>query len=777
MPDFPTIDPNIPSSSFLPPPGSATPPPTTVGDNQSAYSADIAAGDSLTIVGFSGAILSATNNLQETTWAVQQSNANSRDEMYFAAMQETLAIIVLYDKISTQANTYSSIYKQNQNSIDTINSDVQSYNNGIGEDESQVATLNNAITQFDNNQISQSQLQTAINNYNAYKATRGIADQTNTDIGNYNNTQVPTNNQTIQNLIQQLTSEGVSQTTLNELTQESTYTGGTAVPLPSVPDAPNSPPYPLSTITFNPQSLGQATNTMNSKAQKDATQIISDLFAPWFALLDGQFSVTAQLLKNQSNYTGFIQFFLNNVPYLPASLYQPAPNAQVGAAGAGGATGTAGSGSSVSLATMIISLSSPLMEGIISQGKFTAAYGQSLQPSLNALINKLTSLGLTILSQTGLQAGTQAANVLAGLSSVPSESPALNAVLGANVAQGSVEAVSSGAILSGVQAILANTFPNLDQATLNQLATQLAAVLQTVVLQAGLAQLAQALNAPTLTSQVLSSISTPPTSPTAQDIVKQDVARQDIINQTANATSISSDILNQAINNAVVNGQYDEQEAVNTLIQNGIDQDKAANAASIMQSYLNSEITGSSILNQSVASNRLNNSLLANQFVSNLVNTQPDITNRELRDQLIQESVNNGATQQEAISTATTLVTGQSPIPTVPQSIPDTVKNLGLAQIAGLGLSPSESVGFANSLVNTVNSIVSLFQSNLNTLIKGQDAKTAVTINDNFQATLASTNQLAVFGDQFRSHTKTFVNLMNNNQQASNFKKGIDIAV
>lgn len=885
---FNPTSPSIPTGSFIPRSGTLPITPPNV-DNMSAYSKDITDGNSLTIIGFSKAIISATNQMNDTTWQVQQFNASSRNEMYHASVEEVLALLQLYDRISEVTSSYSNASKANQSGISNVNNRINNYNSKVGSDNSQVQTLNNAINDYNAKKINLSQLQAAVNTYNAYASSQNAsASLTNTAINNYN-TQLLIRNQSLSSQYQYLIDNGVSPSLIAELNLPGTYNGiAAALPIIAIPSSP-----PMNNVSYSGTLLTPLTNTMNAKGQDNGIELASEMFAPFFALLGGQLALTAQLLNDQSSYQSFIQFFFNNVPYLSASFYQPTPDIKMGSSGSSG-----GSGSGVSLATLITSLSSPMMEAILSQGKFTEAYGQSIQGPAPQVINEALYLGLALLSHIGLQAGSPALRLLEGrLPFIDIRSSPVAAVLGLKLAGEAVKAVSSDALLNGVKEILSKSFPNLDATSLTALAQKLASAVELFVLQASLLQLAQVLKIPDLLNLVFSTLDNAKTlklnSQSAEDIFKangnilkesalkeaiikniangtnisreilnhiidaavvsrdltnstnlsrsilneligNDVAKatnilkdvfnqainndlgkianiskdilsqainngvvntgiisadtfnRAIINDVINSLNITKDILTQSINNAIVDGDYNQAAVINTLVQNGITKKEAINAESMIQNYLKSEVVGRDILDQSVVTNRLNQSILANEAVNKIVTDHPNITNRELRDRLILEFVANGATQQDAIASATFAVTGKFINSPSVESLPAFLFAKGLSETAGIGLNSYQTQAFANELVSTVlgpsisgsqASIRELMNLKLTTLIEGEDSKTIEKVKQNFEQFLAPVIELSVFAQQLLDPANTFIGIMYDRPQPTNFKKSVDIAV
>lgn len=830
-------DPSLPSTSFVPRPGA----PSVLArvDDLSAYSSDIAAGNSLTIVGFSKAVLSATNELNDTTWHVQEFNANSRNAMYEASTKEILSLIGLLDKLFNVTAIYSDVFKKVQTASDSLNGPIDDYNGNVNSNNDQVKTLNLAIAKYNAGQINATQLQTVINDYNTYAQNRNfVTNLMNQGFINYN-TNLNSDSQELQTIINELIERGISPSVLNKLTLQPPY-GSTIPPMPIVgPPPPSSMPL----LTFQATKIPRVTNVMNPlAADNNGLDLATEIFAPYFELLK-QLAFTTDFLQSQSDYSSFIQFFLNNVPYLSSSFYQSTPDVQMSSS----AGESGGTGSGVSLSTIITSLSTSMMEGIVSQGKFTEAYGASIKAVAPRVVNELLYLGLGLLSTIGLQAGSPALRLLQGrLPFIDIRSSPVLAVLGLKVTGETAGAVSSEAITNGVKEILTKSFPNLDATSLNALAQKLASVIELFILQASLVQLAQVLNIPDLANQVFSTLPQAKTlnlgSPLSNadlqrasaDILKQEVMREEIgrsvlnasinhaevkhdlakadaafsalINdnlvsedaateavilkdtvnhEVSNANILSREIVTQAINNATINGDFNQKAVINTLVANGVSEQQAINAEITLQSFIKSEIVGKGILDQSVASNDLKQTLLRNEAVNKIVTDKPTITNRELRDQLVTQFIANGATAQEAIASATLLVTGKS-ITAVPESLSNILYDKGLSVIAGIGLSESQTKAFANEVVNTVlgpsvpgsqTSIRDLLDLKLSTLVQGEDMKTIQKVKESFDQFLAPSVEFYVFAQQLRDPGNTFIGIMYDHPKPTNFKNSVDIAV
>lgn len=798
-----SITPVTPSAGPLPPSGTsaASSAPTRSLDNQSTYSSEIANGNPLSILGFSSIVLTASNDAGERAWANQQYNANSRQALYNALIDSSNELLGISNRITAAASLYTNEYTTNVANLISLNTQLTTFNNGVPSDQSAVNTLNAAINTYNAGlpyNIAPKRiaafmiLRKATDNYNSYAASRNITiNQTNSSITGFNsntasvNAQVAIANQLLVGYIPQ------------PLTTQGAY--GTSSPLLPIFSSP-----PTTNFSNTTSFLPPAGNTMNPDAANSPYSIILQAFLPIFTLLFGQFAVEDKNLKNQSNYVGFVQFYLNSkLPFLPPAFVNPVPKPELGGGGRG-----IGGGSGVSLASIISSLSSPLMESIISQGIFTTDTQLASYQSANYIATLIQYFGLQSLAQIGLLAGLTTSNLFTKqLASIDIDSPGVTLASGLALASEISQLVSSGSILKGIQAILANAYPGLSASDLQSTASKLATVEELFLLESGLLQLAQALQSPQLFGQVLSTLNS------AQQFgaTNPQASLSEVLNNPASAAAISNSvsanlakeagiessvaqsIVNQGINEAYVNGQLNEKAYINSLIQNGITEREAINSANILQTNLQSEILGYGILENSVASNRLSHSLLSNELINQIVSNKPNITNRQLRDELVKQFIANGATYDQALEAATGLVTG-NPVATGSVSSETLANSLYTSAehlFSTVGFNATESQNFANQLVSTVigqdipgsqTSIRTLIDERLNSLIQSQDATITNQAKDTLLTFLAPTLELYVFAERLRDPANTFLlstqtGIIYDMKQPSNYLKNVDINV
>jgi len=190
------------------------------------------------------------------------------------------------------------------------------------------------------------------------------------------------------------------------------------------------------------------------------------------------------------------------------------------------------------------------------------------------------------------------------------------------------------------------------------------------------------------------------------------------------------------------------------------------NAANLLQASIQAEIRGSAVLNQSFSSNELSKTILANELVSKITAGKSDITNRQVRDELANEFVVNGATKAEALTTATSLVVG--PLgPLGVQTDPSiSLYATGLDRIAGIGLGASESQAYANDLVSTVvgpsipgsqTSIRDLITDRLDKVIKENDTDVSDKVKESMRKFNAPNLELYVFAEHLRDPANTLL--------------------
>lgn len=783
---IPPITPPVgpPSTPSGPGPSGPTPLVSGTPDNQSSYSNDIASGKQMNIVEFSSVILAATKEAEKTSWKVQQYNASSRKDLYNAVVQASLDRATTISTLVVVSAQYSEAYNQTDTSILNLNPQITSYNSGNTSEQNQINAVNAAIDSYNAGTISQAQLQVAINSYNGYVASRNVTiNQTNTSINTFNSS-VATTNESVYEVNQRLAALGI-----DPLPAQDPY-GTILAPLSPLPDAPASPP--AQRVNFTPQNLSLAVNTMDVRGKGEGTQLFRELFQP-LADLFAHSSQTAAILQAQSAYQAYVQFFLQgDVPYLPPAFYTLSPRL-FGASGAG-------PGSGVALAGLIISAGNPLTEGIIANSIFQKNAAVFSRPQTPQVVNSIKYLSLQLLSHIGLLAGSPALRLLEGrLPFIDLRSSPVAMALGSAITSEIGSAVSQGILSKGVKGILSNAFPDISAENLNALALQLTTSSELFMLQVGLFQLAQVLNFPQLSGKVLSTldsaqtlgISNNPLSPSdiLPNVGFRDSISKNIAAQFDLSLSETRQILNLSINAAVVNGELNQQSLINNFIQNGLDSQQALNAANITQSYLQAEILSQGTLDSQVKSGLLAKSILTNELVNQILTAQPDINARELRDQLATNFISNGATLQEALTTATLAVTGNiGTPPTSLQALSQDLYNRAINGVAGLGL--SNPTAFAQELVSTVlgpntpgsqTSIRELINERLNTLIQTNDANATEKIKENVRELLVPTLELYNLAERIRDPANTFLlcaqtGIMYSHNQPSNYLKSVDIA-
>jgi len=790
-------------------PGASTPVPSTALssgsfttfsstglDNQSSYSADLASGKALSIVGFSSIILTNTNLANETAWQVQQKSANSRNDLYNGSIQNSLDLMALYRTFLDVASQYTTAYGNNLTDISTLNTQLITYTSTIPSVQAAINQLNAAITSFNTGSITSTQLQTAIDQYNTFaQQQNGVVSQTNNAIDHFN-VLTDANDATISHANQELLNAGKK-----PLATQPDY-NTTATPLPIVGAAPGTPP--MAPIVYSSVPLPLAVNKMDSKGAGTPVELANALFESYFGLMTGQFAITAEMLKQQSSFVSFVQFFLQGkLPFIPSAFYTP-NNATT-------STGTADTGS-VSSTTLVTSLSTPTIEGILSQSKYLAGVTQEEYaknfPQVTQQINYLLT---TLLSQIGLQAGSSSLRLLEGRLPFidPNSSPVLASLAGA-FAEQTGQAIENGSLLPGITDILSKAFPGIDAQSLNSLAEKLASAADLVLLQTGLFQLGQALGNPQLVGQVVSTIpgatgsQTTASSQVDAEAVLNDkkfaaIVNDEISQQLATEANISQsqaqDALNASLNASIVDGNLNQQSFVDNLQQQGITSQAAIDATNLLHNTLQSEIINQGILNEAVSKNNLSKTILANDQVSQIVGGNPNITNRELRDELANQFIANGATSQQALTAATLAVTGNyAAIGTSPATVDSVSKNLyagAIKQIEGIGLSQTAAEQFANDLVSTVmgpsvpgsqTSIRDLISQKLDQVLSTDDKTATEKVKESFRQYMEPTLELYAFAERLRDPGTTFLHvaqtgIMNSHSQPSNYVKNIDIPV
>jgi len=758
----------------------------------SAYSADIAAGKELTVQGFSQIILSATNESNETLWNTQQFNASRRSDFYLSLVLDGLAALQVLKQQIQDANNYENLLTLNLQDINTLNTDIQTYNGNVTPlAQPNLDAVNQAINQYNNNQISLAQLNTAIDTYNSNAASYNsqVVD-VNSSISAFNSNATSTNQRVaIFNADSPDTTPYVGQTLDSE----------TAAQMPILSNISASQSIPIPNVSFTPTTLDAVSNTMVPASSGNVDTLIQTLNDNYQAYLNNN-QVLTSFLNDQSTQQNFVQFFLqDNNPTLPPSFYTPNAQPNLNSGGPSSAGPGGGLGSGVSLSTLITSLSNPLMSAIIDRSIFSASMDLESLPGTPTVVNHLQFLTSSLLAQVGLQAGSSAIGLLADrLTYLDPGSPSALVVVGTTLASEIALCISSGCVANGVNTVVAQAYPNLDSTAQAALASQLTAAIELILLQSAVLQLSQTLQAPQLSGQVLGTIPSAQalaTSSTTVD-VNTEALKSALASNLANQLNSSYDSANQLITDSVISAaiqqQSNNQAIVNELTQNGVSTQAAINTAAYAQSYVKAETLGRGTLDNSLSQERLQQSILSNQLVSQLTAGQSDITNRQLRDQLAQEFVNSGNTQEKALVSATLAVVGNGGIsPTNLETLKSSLLQTATQKLAALGNSSSETNSIAHKLVSTIlgpnvpgsqTSIRNLIDQRLQVLLKSNDAKFAEAVQASLTQFLEPNLELYAFADALRDPANTFLlcaqtGLMYAHPQPSNYQKSVDIIV
>lgn len=769
-------------------------PSSSTTDGLSAYSADIAAGNELTIKQFSHIVLSATNENNTVIWNTEQFNATSRQEYYIALVLDGLAALEILRRQTQDIGEYKTIVSDNQVYVDQVNTNILYYNDNVTTlPPPNIATLNQAIDDYNNGDIDMDELNTAIDSYNnEVDYFNSQVDQANLDISNFND-QAAIYNQSVA-LINASRPPGIDPFVGQTLITE------TAAHMPTTPHITGSESGDIPHAAFTPTTLHTISNTM-SPALANIDPILKNLNDKYTFYLENQLALSTAILQAQSSHTGFVQFYLQGIiPLLPPAFSSPAIQPALSAGGSGGTGGAGGAGSGVSLASIITSLSNPLMNAIIAQSIFAADMHLQSLPATSAAVAQLQFLSLSLLSQVGLQAGSLAVRLLANrLAFVDVRSSPVSVALGLTLASEISLAVSSGAIARAVKELLADAYPELNPEKRDTLSSQLTAAIELILLQSAVFQLSQTLKTPLLSSQLLGTLSSTqplgltsnPTVNTNPEALKSALARN-LAAQLNTSYADATQLISHSLISAATQEQFDRQTIIDELVQKGVSNKDAVNTANYAQVYVKAEVSGRGLLDEVISQERLKQSILANPLVNQLVAGQSNMTNRDLRDQLAQQFVNSGNTQGNALLAATLAVVGNGGItPTDPEVLKSSLLQTATTRLAGLGNSSSETQGIANQLVSTVlgpnvpgsqTSLRDLIDERLQTLLKSGDQNLVNAVKTSLNNFLEPTTELYAFAESLRDPANTFLlcaqtGLMYSHPQPSNYLKSVDISV
>lgn len=647
------------------------------------------------------------------------------------------ALIDLETLLYRIASEMAAEHTQEKQNDDNLNGGISTYNtavtNNTANDQSEINTLNTATTTYNNSgktDTDKAIYQAKIDHYNQYVSGRNSA---NASAASTLNSSVQTYQTNIPALNQQITAINVDRAKAGLAPLPLLTTNTPTVPtIPSMPTAPTvanpstlpnaTAPTPMGTVTVPP-------------APPSGTQLVAQYGLPLLNSLIPTMNAVNTFFDQLDKYLDYQRTYLG--PLLGKAASAQVSYIQQNAQVFLDSGTTIGSGAGASLAAMITGLSTVSLNRLLSLSLVNDAAIQAGIVITPQQLDQLRLINLILLSQAGLAAGPQALGTLADqLAFLESTSPAFNAAIGIAFL-GQVTGIASSddlqkSILN--QLIAAN--PTADVATLNQLASQLAAASNLALLLTGLTVLAQSLNFPTLPAQVLGLIPNPAVQTALQlsnqytltDVLANPFSisylKADLSANLAGYGILSQSAADDITKNLVLTGITSEDQLkasiTQQLIAKGVSTDQATALANNAANFADAEILGSNILDSAIRADTVQQSVIQGQLIEEGINatTAAQIastaasgtytTQRELRDELNQQLIASGIDAQEALLIATNAVvlpiletpTPTPTTPTTPANATEVGTNIAaqvLTQLSDLGAQQAQQL--ASSLV------------------------------------------------------------------------------
>lgn len=693
-----------------------------------------------------------------------------------------------------------------KDAIAQFNTDIANGQSPAGEDANQIAALNQAIDDYNAGTITQAEFNTAVDNYNAYQASR------NTDISaalaTYNaavatyTAAVAANNATIDQInaaIVELNTHLDPDKQIAQLPYQTTA----GVPDASgslLPTAQNSPPLtvpiPNSAKLTAPSPLLDGLTLLTVPDVSTAQELRDVLVIPTTQDLLDQINLYDTMLDLHNSITDYYIFTrAGKRLFQPAAFIQNASPVFFNSAGSGGG---------ITNVTLTILNGNPDLGRAIHQGAF-----QADQQLLG--LNFSTRFVPALARELAFQSGVTAVGVIgAGGITAQNAEQVFGTAFGLTYAQAIAEVISSGVTSQAVEEAAVQSDRASQDVKQDVVQTQnLKAAANTQLLQTALFVAALNFGAPELLAQLNGNVAggaaaAPPSALTfaqvLQDPNKQLYAKTVLAEALVQQTNLSQlqaqEIINTALNTlaqnqALVASQDYADDLEKILVQGGINAATAKALALQAKALAETEqhaqdIVNSALFVQEEAARALADRLqklgieddrLANQAVEELFRSSVITNANEYQAELQKHLVNLGIRSDLAETAAK-----------------DTVVNLNIAPAA---ISPNE---LAQRFYSTVyNNTLATLGSEHATLLANQAARTFVTgpqsilslLNtqrterqaDIFRAFQSPSVDLYAFADQLRDPGRTFLysaatGLMYNGMpEPSNFKKSVDIAV
>ncbi len=748
----------------------------------------------------------ATNNLKYVEYGVEQFKDKNLDKLFYANLTQAQAFLAYLNAANQLSNEILNIYTFEDQNVSNYNTTATSALNSYDftADATQIANLNTYINEYNNGTIPLGDATTpgtylyGVQQYQDYVASKQTAINTlNTSAPTpYNNNL--TNGLDLNGLIAKYNADAAQANLGFPILQ----------PIPTVPNgqyqlpsAPSGTPPNIPTLTAPSQTLAPQPNLFNPLSPPEfvirlLVQLLS--VATGFIQLFINFISLTDVLEAQANYLAFQQFYFHSdIPTLPPNYLTPASQQP-----------PTGISSGVSLSSLSSGNDNPLTPGLIQRAITHAAQNLLDQPPPPHAVEKVTYLGLSLLAQSGLYAGSPALHLLLDkLPFINANSSPVAVSLGLSFANQIAFATAKGNLYDEVFAILKQENPSASADTLTSQATALTALLKGFLIQTAISVVGQTTNSPTLPAQLAATLHHENVQNAVQSAQQNNV--NDVLNNAISVSFLKDEIKRQiindgilqneqqanniaasAINDAIINEQITTTDQLNaaikaSFINSQIDATQAQSLADRAQTFVQAEISAGNLLDLSTQADIIQKDTLSSQTLTsnlaaqNVVNSNAaagiisaalgsqqlqaeQTTQRQLRDRIAEELQKAQVPANQALTAATQTVIGtQNPNFVVPTTSLDELKTQFTAHVTDQ-LSPSigdaRSKDIADGLTKIVlggeknqaddRSLRTQLDQHIGTLNSQHETEISDAVTDNLRETLKPTLDTYTFNQK-----------------------------
>ncbi|MCB1112326.1 MAG: hypothetical protein H7A37_02165 [Chlamydiales bacterium] len=528
--------------------------PLTTGDSLSdaLYTPEDLSGN-LTLARFFDIIQEAINKFRDQLNNADYIDAGLRRGLYLSASSEMNTLRNLGTNIENASKAAQGAQGPLSGARDAYNIAVNNYNAGAPGEQTAVDTLNAAITDYNNGIIDDTQLQTAIDNYNAYVAARTPA------INDYN-AAAATYNAAVNDYNAQLATINAERTALGmpPLAPESTVV--TIPPMEAAPTAPFPPPAPgaIPTLGARPGLVSGGTTTIPVSSTTDD---INTYYKPTLERSLTNLNLLNTSIRYAKDFEEYTKLILRaQLKFLSNAYIERLPEQLLdgGSSGVRAGWATLGFGG----------LSSYTMTRAIALSLFEASVSDTNNLLSGAEVDQVRLLALSVLGNSAFFGAVQPTLITLSnnLLNLGPNDPAISTVLALENANSLVQIIDSQNLEETVSNILSNN-PNiagLPESDRQNIINRITSSLNLALSLNALLSLAIGLNAPGITAQVIGQVIA---SSDASDIlagITRESLFQPQLNDILSDRSVTVIAKNDAVQELIARG-FTEEEAISIV--------------------------------------------------------------------------------------------------------------------------------------------------------------------------------------------------------------------